>query len=203
MRVLLHTLFDWIKQMPDGFFSQSKFTATIMEPRLPQCGKCGMSKKCNSPKIEPQGKFKKKILIVLEVPGKKGDESGDLFSGKARAYLKKVLSRFDVNMKRDCMVVPAVRCHPHRGYGSLEKMAVMCAPSLLKLIKDKEPNVTILLGTVSMRNVIKYAWGENPGPLKKWVGFIIPSQKLNTWLCPTYGESFVFDKSESYIKEYN
>ena len=62
--------------MTTGFFQGSKFSSRERLSTIPQCGKCGLSKTCNSPKMPVTGEGLKKVLIVAEAPGRNEDEKG-------------------------------------------------------------------------------------------------------------------------------
>lgn len=189
--------------MIDGFFSQT--TLSVMDkpdPRLPQCGKCGMNKKCESGKMKTIGSFRKKIMIVSESPSSHEDEIGKPFSGASSKFLKKILYKFGVNMRKDCLLAHSISCCPSGKKLPTEKMSEMCWPSLLKLIKDRKPNVIILLGYLPTRNIINYSWNESVGPLLRWLGRAIPGEKLNAWLCPTYNKSHALSKKGTVVEKF-
>jgi hypothetical protein len=69
-----------------------------------------------------------------------------------------------------------------------------CRPNVLRAIEELEPEVIIPLGRSAIRSVVGWAWNGGVGDIGevgRWVGWQIPSQKLNAWICPTYHPSFL------------
>ena len=68
---------------PDGLIQMAEPASTI-----PQCGACGLYKGCKSPKMEPTGNGKRKVLIVGEAPGNEEDRKGIQLIGKSGKRLE-------------------------------------------------------------------------------------------------------------------
>ena len=80
-------------------------------PKSIGCGACGRLKDCKTPKFPIYGNGAKGILIVSEVPGPQDDEDGIPLSGDSGTLLRRELKAHGIDLKRDCWVVFAVRCH--------------------------------------------------------------------------------------------
>lgn len=157
--------------------------------RLPQCGKCGLYKKCESPKMPPSGKGRRPLLFVAEAPGEQEDEEGTQLVGKSGQYLRKVLRSLDVELD-DCVKTNAVICRPPGN--EIKPLYIdCCRPNLLRTLKEKEPRVVVLLGGSSVRSLIPTEREDSVGAIARWVGWRIPSFEHQTWICPTYHPAYV------------
>lgn len=178
--------------MPNTFFPLS----VLQDVRAPdqttaKCGKCGLYKTCNSPKMEPTGRGKRDVLVVGEAPGEREDEVGRQFVGKTGKILRDALVTVGLNPDRDCVFDNALRCRPPNNRIKDDRAVEYCRPNVLNTIKAHDPKVIVLLGGKAVRSVIGHLWKEDVGPVKRWAGWKIPSQKWNTWICPTFHPSFV------------
>lgn len=173
--------------MPDGFFSPSK---TFNQPSIPnralRCGSCGLSCDAGAVKVKPSGNFAKKILIIMESPGDQSHNGSMVVSGKSGFRVRRALRKFGVDIFEDCLTTSAVRCEPDNRSGINIDSAKHCQPAIIALIKKKKPRAIITIGNIASMSLIETAWNTSPGGLERWVGFSIPSQEWNCWICPTY-----------------
>jgi len=175
------------------FFTKDDFKhKTASEFSIPLCGKCGFYKYCNTPKMSPVGKGKKKILILTEHPTNTEDITGKLLSGEGGAQIHSILNSLNINLKRDCWVSSALICHPNKKV--TEKEIEYCRPNFLTTLKVLQPVVIIPMGKLAIECIIRYVWkDEKTDSIDKWVGWKIPSQKINTWICPTFSPEFLLE----------
>ncbi len=175
----------------NGFFSpiELQLTSTKSERLLPACGVCGLWEHCNSPKMPVSGKGKKKILILGESPGANEDEQGIQFCGKSGHYLEMVLHKNGIRMREDCWLTNSIICRPKNN--EMPPAAIdYCRPNLNKTLRELKPELILVFGGHAVTSIIGPLWKENPGNITRWVGWQIPSQSLNAWVCPTYHPSF-------------
>lgn len=174
---------------------------------LPRCGACGLLNHCQSPKIPIYGEGLRKILIIGEAPGKGEDYQNKPFVGKAGQYLRGVLNKFNVDMKRDCWVTNSLICWPHTPEGKnrtpTDNEIDYCRPNLIKAITELQPEIIIPLGSVAVSSLLGWVWrSKDIGTITRWDGWRIPCQKLNAWICPTWHPSYVIREDESQDEEY-
>lgn len=172
-----------------GFFSPSTWEGTVKAPSLPQCGACGLHKKCYSPRMPPTGAGKRSILFVAEAPGENEDKIGEQLIGDAGKLLRRSLSRLDCNLN-DCIKTNAVICRPPKNVID-PKYVECCRPNLISTIKKYQPKVIILLGGSAVQSLVTTEWKKDLHGIGQWVGFTIPSPTYHAWLCPTYHPSFI------------
>ncbi len=178
-------------------------TDDLKKPELfviPRCGACELSKSgCESPKMEPGGDGYKGILVVGDSPNDDEDSAGRHSLGPTGRMVRQTLARFNVDLDQDCLKTNSLICKNSEP-GDTKKLSQRidyCRPNITKLISEKKPRVIILLGQSATRSVLAPIWKENPGDIVDWVGWQIPSQRYNCWICPTYDPSFVMEKSDS------
>ncbi len=178
--------------MPAGFFKASELQIS-KEPvsRVPKCGACGIYKLCKSPKMPYRGKGGRKILIVGEAPGEEEDNRGIQFIGKTGKLLEETLRKFGIDMRRDCWLTNSLICRPPGNATPTDAQIGYCRPNLIKTIEELQPDIIIPLGGAAVSSLIGWVWKEDVGPVGRWVGWKIPLQKLNSWVCPAWHPSYI------------
>lgn len=179
-----------------GFFSRSEVTTRKPTPRLPQCGKCGLSTKCMSPVMPIAGLGKKSILIIGEAPGATEDKMGKPFIGDAGQRLQTELRSAGIDIFKDCWVTNALSCRPPNNKIEDKRQIEYCRPLVLKAIETLQPTTIILLGESAVRSVIGYLWKERIESMGQWAGWWIPCRRWNCWICPAYHPSFLLRQRE-------
>lgn len=170
-----------------GFFSSSLLIKKAPGvPTIPRCGACQAYKTCKSPKLPHRGKGKKRIMLIGEFPSEGDDESGKCFSGDMGRYLRDVSYSLGINILEDCWLVNAAICKPKENKEkTLTNMVDCCSPNVFNLIKNLDPIIVVPMGRYAVRSILSVLWKEDPGPIKSWLGWTIPSQQFNVWVCPT------------------
>lgn len=189
--------------MARGFFAGSELISKPPVSMLPKCGACGLYKGCRSPKMKVSGRGEKRILIVGEFPGAQEDEEDLQFVGKAGTYLREALDDIDIDMRQDCWSTNALICRPPNNEIKDKRAIEYCRPNLLQTIEDLKPISIILLGGSAVQSYIGHVWKKAPGPITKWVGWSIPSQKPNVWITPTYHPSFLLRQHNNKVLHRN
>jgi uracil-DNA glycosylase family 4 len=180
-----------------GFLSASATASVKPLPLLPQCNACGLYRRCNSPKMKVYGRGKRKILIVGQCPADNEDEQGIPFVGKAGKLLRKIIESIGYDLEEDCWTTNSLRCFSGRDdKGKLKKptprQLTQCHPYYAQALRELKPNVVIPLGKEAITTVLMELWKQGSGlEPTKWVGWNIPCQKINAWICPNYHPSFV------------
>lgn len=129
-------------------------------------------------------------MVVGEAPGETEDKDGIPFVGESGVLLAKKLRAAGINLRRDCWITNAARCRPPKNRIE-DKHIEACRPNVLREIREKKPDVILLCGASAVKSVIGSVWKEAVGPLERWVGWRIPCQSLNAWLCPTYHPAYL------------
>lgn len=170
-----------------GFFDlQSKAPL----PTIARCGACGLYKTCKSPKLPVIGNGRKHILIVSESPGKEEDAAGELLVGNSSRELESALKSCKISLRNDCWLTNSIICHSKKGSPTDEQID-HCRPNLMRLIKELEPKVIILLGSSAARALLLHTWQGSIDSITRWVGWNIPNRNPNAWIVPTYHPSYL------------
>lgn len=158
---------------------------------IPKCGACGLYKQCRSPKMPWSGKGEKKVLIVAEVPSRTEDDRGLHLCGEWGQLLQDVLRSIDIDMRTDCWLTNAIICRPESNRKPTDAEIDYCRPNLTNTIRELKPRVIIPLGLPAVKSLIGPLWKEDVGAMGRWVGWRIPNQKPNTWICPNWHPSYI------------
>ena len=156
----------------------------------PQCAECRLYKHCTTPKIVPQGRGKRGILLVTSHVTAIDDEDGVFFSGADGELLKSVLYEYGIDFNKDCWHTASVICKPHEKVPTPDQVR-WCAPNLAATIKELKPKVIVTFGMTPTRTVVQPLWKNDIGSFDRWQGWRIPLHKQNAWLCPVFDPSHV------------
>ncbi len=191
--------------MIQGFFPRKETEQRVRpDGRTYTCVSCGLYKDCLSPKMEPFGKFRKKILNIGEAPGEVEDKTNKPFQGKTGQLLQRTYKKLGVDLFEDCLNINAVHCRPFdkNGYNRTPTNYEIecCRKSTLKVIDEYKPEIIILLGNSAIYSLIGHRWKKDLGGVSKWRGWTIPDQDFKAWICPTFHPSYV-ERSDSGVEE--
>ncbi|MEM2932346.1 MAG: uracil-DNA glycosylase family protein [Halobacteria archaeon] len=165
----------------------------------PRCDVCNLYKSCKSPKMRPTGSGKANVLVVAEAPGKSEDEKGIQLIGESGTLLRNCLNRIGIDLDEDCIKTNAIICRPPDNRTPTQKELDCCRPNLVKTIEKYNPIVILTLGDKALRQVLSPYWRKDFGQLQRWVGFQIPLQPLNTWICPTYHPAYILRDAQNQV----
>lgn len=178
----------------DGFFKGGELPLVQTESIIPKCGACGLYKTCRSPKMEPTGNGRRRVLIVAEAPGEDEDNQNRQLVGKSGKLFESILRKIGVDMRRDCWLTNAVICRPPNNEIKDDRVPEYCQPNLIKTINRLKPDVILAIGGIAVDSLVSRAWGvtrEDVGAITRWAGWRIPTHKFNAWVCPTYHPAYL------------
>lgn len=180
-----------------GFFDKEQLqTPYRSEKGILSCVSCGLYKTAVTPKMEPYGEFKKKIMIIGDGPGESEDQKGKPWHGKLGRILQREFKQLGVDLFEDCLSLNAVNCRPidKKWNNRLpnDHEIACCRQKVLAAIKKHNPKVIILLGNSAISSLITgYLWKGNQNSIHTWRGWAIPDRTVNAWVCPTFHPSFI------------
>ena len=185
--------------MIGGFFTEAE-TAAKPPIRPAGCGACRLHKECRSPRVSAQGKGGRDILIITDAPSAADDRQGSLFCGDAGIFLQKKMKLLGVDLDRDCVVVPAISCHPGDRAPSSDEVEY-CRSRVWKEIHEFDYRLIILLGDSAVQSFLGHRWqkglgGQDTTIIKKWRGWAIPDREVQAWVCPIFHPKFVLEEQE-------
>lgn len=179
-----------------GFFSaeelrKSNKTVDIGKKPL-SCHSCGLLKG-RITQVEPTGKGREGIAIIVPEPMSQSQVLG----GPAGNYLKRCLKKLDIDLDRDCVIIPAVKCKPKDGLQPNNHQVQSCSKFLRTTIKRIQPFITLTFGYESLYSLIH---GYDIGgalTIDRFRGYRIPDQDLKTWVCPLWHPSVPMKKRDA------
>jgi uracil-DNA glycosylase family 4 len=190
-----------------GFFKkEDTMSLKVTGSKALSCFSCGLYKGCDSPKMEPYGNFKKKIMIIGEAPNDKDDRNGKPWQGKTGRLLEQTLEEVGIDLFDDCISLNAINCRPPGDRLAAPKEIMACRDvKVLKAISDFDPVTIILLGSAPLTSFLgmkkRSETSKKVAGIAKWAGWTIPDQDFKIWICPTYHPSYIekLDNPESLL----
>jgi uracil-DNA glycosylase family 4 len=180
-----------------GFFALSSLMGAKKSlPLIANCQACGLhAAGCSSPFMKPLGDGTGKVMIVGEFPDRLDDSAGFPFSGgQAARRVRTAVAKAGLDSDKDVIWTNALTCSPGdrvRNPKSIE----YCRPNLLKAIETHKPRAVVLLGLWAIKSLVGFLWKEDVGEVARWVGWRIPCQRYNAWVCPTYAPDQLLNKN--------
>lgn len=178
-----------------GFFAGSQIRQTAPARTLPQCGACGLLKKCDTPKMPVGGGGARRVLFVSATPGVDEDARGAHHVGQDGKHVRRTLRAAGFDLDVDGWHTNAVLCHPGTRRPTAAEIG-WCRPNLNKLIKELQPDVIVPMGQPAVAAVVGAIWKEDVGQMATWAGWRIPCQALNAWVCPTWSPGHVIHEDD-------
>lgn len=159
------------------------------------CASCGLYRHALTPRMEPFGNFRKRILNIGEAPGETDDRRGQQWQGKAGKRLQQEYERLGIDLFEDCLNINAINCRPTDSKGNNRsprpEEVAGCRARVLKVIAERKPSVIIALGNLAIDCLLGHRWKKDLGGITKWRGWTIPDRDFNARLCPVWHPSFV------------
>ncbi len=159
------------------------------------CYRCKLRFSCHSPKMPVTGQGRMKILIVAEAPGQEEDKQNTQLIGPAGQLLRDILAEFGIDLDRDCRKTNAVRCRPPDNRRPANQEIIACQPHIWEEIKEHPPKLILLLGQVAVESFLS-GRVKSPGQIGRWRGFVIPDQKAQAWVAPTFHPAYILRSRE-------
>lgn len=167
-----------------GFFSKDDVIG-----QTDNCQRCGLYKKCQSPRMEYTGLGEKQILIIAEAPGKTEDEQNKQLIGSAGQLLRNNLSNLGFDLDRDFWKINAVNCRPPDNRKPTATEIKLCKPRVLDAIKKLKPEFIWLMGNVALESF--YSEDFDDTSITIWRKRCIPDYDFKSWIVPLYHPSYI------------
>lgn len=189
-----------------GFFAGSQIRRAAPPSLLPQCGACGLYKICRTPKIPVGGEGERRVLFVGshptpddDVPQQGGGDVVRHFTGPGGRLLRTRMKGMGFNLDRDAWMTNALICAPPKGRDPTSAEVQHCAPNMREAVETLSPDIIIPMGKAAVASVLGVVWKEDPGKVEKWVGWRIPAQNINAWICPTWDPATIVQDGDPVI----
>lgn len=116
----------------------------------PDCEACGLCNNAFKVCIMGKGPRRPRIMVVVDSPSWKTEDTGEYISGKAGDMLSKLFNKVNLSMD-DMYITGAVKCRTPQGRAPSAKEIKTCKPYLLGEIEAIQPEYVILLGAVALK----------------------------------------------------
>lgn len=184
-----------------GFFSVNE-TRSKSRPdgKVYSCASCGLYQKVLCPRIEPFGKFKKRIMNIGEAPGETEDRRGKPWQGQAGQVLQRMYEKLGIDLFEDCININSINCRPTSSTGNRPPATNeinACRGRVLQAIHEYKPHMIVLLGGTAVQSVIGNQWKKNLGGIGTWRGWTIPDRGFGAWVCPVFHPSYVMREEKN------
>ena len=180
-----------------GFFTPEELEAKIQIDfefdAGPNCEKCGLYRKCNSPKMKYTGEGKKNVLIIAEAPGQNEDLQGIQLIGDAGQLLRNELKKYNLDLDRDFWKTNAISCRPTTSSGAnrqpTKSEIKYCKPLVDKTINDLKPKMIWLMGGKAVESFYMNRFSNLS--INRWRKLCIPDRKTGAWVIPLFHPSYI------------
>jgi len=126
---------------------------TALAAQIRVCTKCPLHES-RTLAVPGEGKFKARVMLIGEAPGKEEDESGHPFVGAAGRFLNKVLEGTEIS-REDLFITNTVKCRPPQNRTPRKLEIETCTSNYLNhQIALINPELIMLLGTVAAKKVL-------------------------------------------------
>ena len=185
--------------MQKGFFSteelEQKTKLHFSFDDGPNCQKCGLYTKCQSPKMRYTGTGEKNVLIITDSPGKKEDLQGTQLVGDAGQLLRTELNNLGLSLDIDFWKTNAVTCRPHTKVDEDREPTRTelkhCKPLVDKTITELNPNMIWLLGNKALESM--YIDRFSGLAINRWRKLCIPDRKTGKWIIPLFHPKYILE----------
>lgn len=139
-------------------------------------------------------------MVLAEGPGRDEDKQGTQLIGGSGQLLRNCLREVGIDLDRDCWKTNAISCRASKTNGKNRKPTDneidYCRPLVLKAVRDFDPHTIIVLGGSANKSLLGQLDVTDPGVTSMWVGWNIPCQHYNAWICPTFHPAYlIWEKS--------
>ena len=154
------------------------------------CQTCGLYSGCKTPQMMPHGEGRLKIAVVAEAPGAQEDLQGVQLIGDAGQLLRSELSRFSIDLDKDCIKSNSCRCRPPSNRKPTNLEIECCKRDVWSQIKEFQPKAIWLMGGASIKS---FFWDFESGEpsINRWRGWAIPNHEFQAYIFPMYHPSYV------------
>lgn len=145
--------------------------------QIRNCRKCRLWK-TRKHTVPGEGNPDAGIMFIGQAPGRREDETGRPFIGRAGQLLNKLLEKNGVGRK-DVFITSVIKCFPPRNRIPKNDELESCSPYIEKQISLVNPEKIFLLGNIAIKTIL-----GNPGRLEKIHGKKIVKSSVE--YIPTY-----------------
>lgn len=154
-----------------------------IEEEIRHCRKCPLWKG-RTHAVPGEGDESAQLMIVGEAPGKREDEMGRPFVGKAGQLLREVLERNSLR-REEIYITNVVKCRPPNNRNPSSDEIKKCIPYLHRQMDTIAPCIIVTLGNVATSSLLPL-FGFIPEKISIIHGTIFESALHRVTIVPTF-----------------
>ena len=154
-----------------------------IEEEIKNCRKCDLWKTRRNA-VPGEGNYKARMMLVGEAPGKKEDEMGKPFVGKAGQLLTETMEKVGIE-RSEVYITNVIKCRPPNNRNPTRGEIERCLPYLRRQIDVIKPEIIVTLGNFATTEILKM-YGFVPHSITRARGRIYRSALHNVAIIPTF-----------------
>lgn len=186
-----------------GFFSEVDGFAKIIAPIASKanCLKCGLDKRCKTPRMPMAGEGRKEIFVLGEGPVADEDLQGRPFVGDSGQLLATVLGKLGINLYRDCWIMNSINCRPPANRTPSPKEMSCCRPMVEQALAQTKPKIILLFGTKALQSHFKGQYAHKRLTVSNWTRHCVPDYRYNAWVLPQFHPAALLHNKNGILDE--
>jgi DNA polymerase len=125
--------------------------------KISKCTKCPLHESRTNT-VPGHGSESPRVVFIGEAPGKKEDETGLPFVGRAGVLLDEMLARAGLE-REEVFICNILKCRPPKNRNPRKEEIATCTPYLERQMQLRRPEVVCTLGNYAMQFVFSNATG--------------------------------------------
>lgn len=154
-----------------------------IEEEIRHCRKCPLWKG-RTHAVPGEGSASASLMLVGEAPGKREDELGRPFVGRAGQLLREVLKRVSLTQE-DVYITNVVKCRPPGNRNPSAEEIKKCMPYLHRQMDELTPRIIVTLGNVATSSLLP-VFGFTPKTIGALHGTLLESSLHQIIIVPTF-----------------
>ncbi len=154
-----------------------------IEEEIKNCRKCDLWRGRRNA-VPGDGNYEAMMMLVGEAPGKKEDEMGKPFVGKAGQLLTEVMKKVGIE-REEVYITNIVKCRPPNNRNPTREEIEKCLPYLRRQIDAIKPRIIVTLGNFATVEILKM-YGFSPLSITRARGRIYRSPIHDIVIIPTF-----------------
>lgn len=141
-------------------------TLEEINEEVKKCTKCKLCKN-RTQTVFGKGNPSARVMLIGEGPGVDEDIQGEPFVGKSGKLMNEAFRGLGIN-REDLYIANIVKCRPPNNRNPEKEEAIACMDYLRNQVMLVKPEIIVLLGSVSLKNIL----GDEYGITKsrgKWI----------------------------------
>lgn len=114
------------------------------------CKRCHLSKK-RLHAVPGEGPLNAKVFLIGQAPGRKEDQTGRPFVGRAGVFLNKLFTKYNIK-REEVFITSTIKCFPPENRTPSQEEIETCRVFTITQLGLINPQIVVLLGGVAQRS---------------------------------------------------